>query len=725
MKTGGALLKRLILLILTLCLLSGLCACEEEPLPDRSVSAASVREEALRPTQTTASLELDGAAAGPLFALADQSYVKTEALSAVWPLTCSEGSGTLRLELDGSVLTLWDGRSEAERADGSRIALSAPVLREADGWYLPASALRELWGRTLVRDDAENVLRCLRLTEGPELRFNGETLGMLKCCNGVPVLSAAQAELVCGGNASFGADADGTPMLTLRAGSRVLTFRQGALRAELDGAETYFSAPAWHAGEDWYLPAAAAEMLGCTLLDADDSEQLVLARPEDGPLCWFDGVGIGQAKRFGQVLCADATALAEAAGGTVLERGGTVILELAEHRLVLRPGQAEAEADGTLLELPFPVVPDGKRWLVPLEPVAALLGLSAQTDETAAIYSPLQPCSTVLLVDGTEAASYTRAAGGLYVRLSDVRDRIDGSFVVDGNEAVFQTRNGEMALRAGAAECVASGETLTLSAPTVVNGAEWYVSAPEVLPALGLAELADPELDRRYYTSIVKNESVPTGYRVPILMYHAIGDQIWGSTELFVSPSKLEEEIQAMLEAGYTPITFEDLGHVDEIEKPVMLTFDDGYDDSYSELLPLLKKYQIKATVFIIVDDLGARHKLTEEQVREMSESGLVSIQSHTMSHNFLDTMYEKQLRHENYDSMLALARLTGKQPFVMCYPTGKSSAYSRRITAEYYQFGLNMTGPCYVTGEEPYYIFRYYVRRDTSVEAILAYLEG
>ena len=208
-------------------------------------------------------------------------------------------------------------------------------------------------------------------------------------------------------------------------------------------------------------------------------------------------------------------------------------------------------------------------------------------------------------------------------------------------------------------------------------------------------------------------------------MYHAVSDDIWGIPELFVSPSSLEKQLQALTEGGYTAITFEDLDHIDEIEKPVMLTFDDGYDDNYTELFPLLQRYNVKATVFVIVNDLGKNHKLTEDQVREMSESGLVSIQSHTMSHGYLDGMYEKQLRYENYDSMIALARITGKQPFVLCYPTGKSSGYSRNITAEYYEYGLCMGGPCWVTGDAPYRIYRYYIPRKTTVETFLQYLEG
>ena len=170
-------------------------------------------------------------------------------------------------------------------------------------------------------------------------------------------------------------------------------------------------------------------------------------------------------------------------------------------------------------------------------------------------------------------------------------------------------------------------------------------------------------------------------------------------------------------------LLFEDLDRIGEIEKPVMLTFDDGYDDNYTELFPLLKKYNVKATIFVIVNDIGKRHKLTEAQIREMSDSGLVSIQSHTMSHGYLDEMYSERLHWEHYNSMLKLTRITGKQPFVLCYPTGRSTGASRAITAQYYEYGLCMGGPCFVTGDSPYYICRYYVPRGLPLSTFLSYL--
>ena len=71
-------------------------------------------------------------------------------------------------------------------------------------------------------------------------------------------------------------------------------------------------------------------------------------------------------------------------------------------------------------------------------------------------------------------------------------------------------------------------------------------------------------------------------------MYHAVSDNMWGIDELFVSPASMEEQLRYLVDNGYEPIWFSDLAELEQYEKPVILTFDDGYDDNYTELLPLL-----------------------------------------------------------------------------------------------------------------------------------------
>lgn len=261
---------------------------------------------------------------------------------------------------------------------------------------------------------------------------------------------------------------------------------------------------------------------------------------------------------------------------------------------------------------------------------------------------------------------------------------------------------------------------IALGGMPVFDGEDWYVPVGKLMSFLGFSELNDLENDTVYYTKYPRSDSIQAGKEIPVLMYHAVSDNCWGSAELFVSPSVLEEQIAALLENGYTPITFEDFDRLSEIKKPVMLTFDDGYDDNYSELFPILRKYQVKATVFMIVNDIGKNHKLTQEELTEMAASGLVSVQSHTMSHNYLSYMNEEQLDRELFESKLALAQLTGKEPFVLCYPTGMYSDLSLKKTAEYYEYGLLMSAGLYTTGEDPFMIRRFYVPRGLSAEGLL-----
>ena len=114
---------------------------------------------------------------------------------------------------------------------------------------------------------------------------------------------------------------------------------------------------------------------------------------------------------------------------------------------------------------------------------------------------------------------------------------------------------------------------------------------------------------------------------------------------------------------------------------------------------------------------------MTAEQVKEMADSGLVSIQSHTVTHPNLNELGKEKLDAELNNSKLEIARITGKEPFVLCYPSGKYSQTSLDKTREYYQFGLLMSGPIYETGDNPVKITRKYISRSTSLSSFKSML--
>ena len=193
------------------------------------------------------------------------------------------------------------------------------------------------------------------------------------------------------------------------------------------------------------------------------------------------------------------------------------------------------------------------------------------------------------------------------------------------------------------------GERLRLAADgtqALWQDGELWIDGVRAAERFGL--LTGETEDGVLYFARPQNTDLPTpNVNVPILMYHAVGDETWGYSDLFVRPSELENHLQYLADNGYETIFFDDLSHLEDYEKPVILTFDDGYDDNYTELYPLLQKYQAKATIFVIPRDLGKAHKMTAEQIQELAQSGLVSIQSHTWSHGNLSCMDEATLISE------------------------------------------------------------------------------
>lgn len=256
----------------------------------------------------------------------------------------------------------------------------------------------------------------------------------------------------------------------------------------------------------------------------------------------------------------------------------------------------------------------------------------------------------------------------------------------------------------------------------VYDGTDWYIPANALPEKLGYTPYYDEAEAHLYYTPLPNVNKVPAGINVPVLMYHAVSDNIWSEIdELFVSPANMEAQLKYLVDNGYTPIFFEDLPNAASYKKPVILTFDDGYRDNYTELFPLLKKYHVKATIFVIPDNVGKPVFMTWEQIREMSDSGLVSIQSHTMTHPDLDTLSAEKNEWELAQSQLIITRKTGKQPCVICYPTGLYNNATIASAQKHYLFGLLMKGSVdYRTGANRYTIPRYFVSRYTSLSSFI-----
>lgn len=235
------------------------------------------------------------------------------------------------------------------------------------------------------------------------------------------------------------------------------------------------------------------------------------------------------------------------------------------------------------------------------------------------------------------------------------------------------------------------------------------------------------EIDNHEKT-LVDSTVVPTktSATVPIFMYHFILDNYgeYPDTENFLKPETLEEQLKYISENGYQTIFMDEMDDLYKYEKPVGLTFDDCFVYFYNNAFPLLKKYNQKATIFIITDYINGENYLTEEQLKEIADSGLVKIESHTKAHKYLDEMtYEEQLE-QAIGSKERLEAIIGQKVTVYCYPSGRFNSTTIDIIKDYYDFGLEMLGGVCNTDTlvDNYHITRIYANRTMPLTTFANY---
>lgn len=214
--------------------------------------------------------------------------------------------------------------------------------------------------------------------------------------------------------------------------------------------------------------------------------------------------------------------------------------------------------------------------------------------------------------------------------------------------------------------------------------------------------------------------SVPEG--VSVLMYHMIGDEQGNAA--IMTEANLRIQMNYLRDHGYHPITMQEL--YDYVtkgaplpEKPVCITFDDGYLDSYTIVYPMMKEYGFPWTLFLITDDVGKPYnRMTWDQLREMANSHTVTIASHTLSHpklHNLATRAEKE--KEIVDANKALKYQLGIDNVWLAYPYGD---YDDEVIDICKKAGIKMAvttdaGRVHV-GSFPYDLKRAYIGNDISI---------
>jgi peptidoglycan/xylan/chitin deacetylase (PgdA/CDA1 family) len=159
------------------------------------------------------------------------------------------------------------------------------------------------------------------------------------------------------------------------------------------------------------------------------------------------------------------------------------------------------------------------------------------------------------------------------------------------------------------------------------------------------------------------------------LMFHATDTAPWPGMRagLNVAPDLLDFMIGYLKRKGYVFVTADELLTFTEPVRHVCMTFDDGFEDNYTYLFPLLKKHQVKATVFAAPRSVFVgKPMLTPAQIKEMADSGLVEFGGHTLNHIKLTAVPEEDAEKEILAGKTYLESITGKPCTSFCYPFGQ-----------------------------------------------------
>lgn len=241
----------------------------------------------------------------------------------------------------------------------------------------------------------------------------------------------------------------------------------------------------------------------------------------------------------------------------------------------------------------------------------------------------------------------------------------------------------------------------------------------------------DTNVDKDSNNSIskLKEEKLkPKSYSavIPTYMYHWVKEDTGGYEypEMMVKPSEIKKQFEYLSTNNYDTIFITDLNEIYNFKKPIALTFDDGWQDVYNSVFPYAKEYKIKISMYVITDLIGTPGYCTIDQLKEMRDSGLVDIQSHTVTHRELATLSNDEVYKELSESKKYLKDNLNIDTTVICYPSGSFNNSVIKIAEDLgYTYGLAMDGGIYYTNRsDKMEITRIFLTRSMSLQTFINY---
>jgi len=214
-----------------------------------------------------------------------------------------------------------------------------------------------------------------------------------------------------------------------------------------------------------------------------------------------------------------------------------------------------------------------------------------------------------------------------------------------------------------------------------------------------------------------------------ILMYHSIADNSRDPST--VSVRAFREQIAWLAESEFEVVALSFLNrsirarNLGDLNKKVVITFDDGCEDFMDNALPILLDHKATATVFLVTQMLGGKTfwkeskarvpLMSEDQVRTIKAKGM-NLGSHTATHANLPLLDDKTLQQELKDSYDALTRI-GESFYALAYPWGQwSEQVVKAAKAIGYECALTVEGQMQLEAVNPYILPRVTMRRDMDL---------
>ena len=221
--------------------------------------------------------------------------------------------------------------------------------------------------------------------------------------------------------------------------------------------------------------------------------------------------------------------------------------------------------------------------------------------------------------------------------------------------------------------------------------------------------------------------SYSTGKKqIPILLYHAIGEYESLGRELFVSADVFAQQLDYLQQAGFHTIHFSDLWEHWEYgmalpDKPLIISFDDGYRSFYHYALPLLKEREMTATVFVITNHVDLPRTMTPGMIWDALDEG-IEIGSHSHNHLNLTTCSPDEVLPQLLESKDFLEELIGIPVQILAYPGGQHNQLVRDASRQAgYRMAVGTVPGINSFSDDYFQLHRIYIQRKDELDGFIS----